>query len=61
MVLPKNLVQQHRYHEVVGFRQSVRAPAVIHSAAFGERGLAADGKCHRQCRTCKVSISHGYG
>ena len=40
-------VQQHGYHEIVGFRQSVRAPAVIHSAAFGERGLAADGKHSR--------------
>lgn len=54
-------VQQHGYHEVVGFRQTVRPPTVIHTAAFGEGGLAADGKDSRQCRTCKVSMSHGYG
>ena len=54
-------IEQYGYHKVVGFRQSVRTPAVIYSAAFSECGLAAGGKYYRQCRTYKVSMSHEYG
>ncbi len=53
-------IQQHGNHEVMGFRQPVRPPAVIHSAAFGGSGQAADGQDCRQRRSYKVNMSHGY-